>query len=212
PAPGGSTTPPPAPGGSTWRANLDHVAVGILDPELRVAEGEIPDAARVERPLHGIEVLDLEREVRARGIDPVEGLRLLDQVHLGAADVVPGSGHAEVGPRGEPEAEQALVERARAAEIADPDRGVVQPRDAHVAHVISTSSTRKVRAGPMPNHDPIHAIQYFRASSSRTCASSAGSVMDRAFPRTRSPSTSSVTSGVFAAFRTQSRLVSSVPR
>src|SRR5262249_28452015 len=162
-----------------------------------------------EGTLDYLKIVDLEREVRVGGVDPVERLRLLDEMDVGAADVVPGARHAELGSRGAPEPEQPLIELARAGEGPDPHRGVVRPRDSHVRHVTSTSSTRSVRAGPIPNHDPIQAIQYFPARSARTRASTPGSVMTRAVPRTRRPSISSVTSGVFTAFRTQSRRASS---
>src|SRR5207245_9843283 len=44
-------------------AQLDHVAVGIADPELRAAEVEVRDAARVEHLPHPFDALHPQREV-----------------------------------------------------------------------------------------------------------------------------------------------------
>src|ERR1051325_3070657 len=63
-------TTSPTPGGSSSRpADLDHVAVGITQPELRATEMEIAHAALVERLSHRLEVLHLEREVWPGRVD-----------------------------------------------------------------------------------------------------------------------------------------------
>src|SRR6266581_1626962 len=111
-----------------------------------------------------------------------------------------------------PQAEQALVERARAGEVRDADGSVIEAAHMDVAHVTSRSSTRKVASGPIRNHDPIQAIQYLRARRSRMRPSSTGSVTTRARPRTRSSPTSSATSGVLRRLRTQSRFAFRVAR
>src|SRR5690242_19794083 len=89
-------------------AELDDVAVRVADPELRAAELEVRDAARIERALHVGEALDLEGDVRVRRVDAVHHLRGLDQVQLAAAHVVPAAREAQVGTRREPETEQPL--------------------------------------------------------------------------------------------------------
>src|SRR5438067_1175337 len=58
-------------------AQLDHVAVGIADPELRAAEVEVRDAARVEHLPHPFDALHPQREVRIGRVDVLEHLLLL---------------------------------------------------------------------------------------------------------------------------------------
>src|SRR6266849_1482642 len=193
-------------------AELDHVAVRIADPELRAAEVEVADAARVEQALHLRDALHLEREVRAARVDVDRHRLALDQVELRAAEVVPRARHAEIRPRCGRQPEEPLVERARAREVADAHGCMVEATDAQVAHVASTPSTRKVASGPCPSHEPIHAIQYLPARSPRIRASSTGSVTALARPRRRTSPASSATSGVFRRLRTQSRLAFSVAR
>src|SRR2546422_2684640 len=199
-------------GGCPRLAELDHVAVGIADPELGAAEVEVGHTARVEGLSHQLDALHPEREVRIGRVDVLEHLPLLDEMELRAAQVVPGAGEAQVRARRHPQAEQALVERARAGEVRDADGSVIEAAHMDVAHVTSRSSTRKVASGPIRNHDPIQAIQYLRARRSRMRPSSTGSVTTRARPRTRSSPTSSATFGVLRRLRTQSRFAFRVAR
>src|SRR5206468_3974058 len=166
-------------------AELDHVAVGIADPELGPPEVAVGDAARVERLPYPLDALHLQRDVRIGRVDVLEYLLLLHEVELGAAQVVPRAGKAQIRPRRQAQAEQALVERARAREVGDADRGVIEAANVHVGHAAASRlSTRKVASGPIPNDDPIQAIQYLRARRSRMRASSTGSVTTLARPRT----------------------------
>src|SRR6266566_4391503 len=199
-------------GGCPRLAELHHVAVGIADPELGAAEVEVRDAAHVERLPHPLDAVHPQREVRIAGVDVLEHLLLLDEMELRAAQVVPRAGKAEIRPRRQPQAEQALVEGARAGEVRDADGGVIEAAGMHVVHATSRSSTRKVASGPIPNHDPIHAIQYLRARRSRMRPSSTGSVTTLARPRTRRRPSASVTSGVLRTLRTQSRFAFRVAR
>src|SRR5262249_58573718 len=106
---------------STRLAELDDVAVRVAHPELGLAEGEERHAARLERALHLGHALDLEGEVPRRRVDALERDRVRDQVELAVADRVPFPGEAQIRPRRRREAEQPLVELARAGEVAEAD-------------------------------------------------------------------------------------------
>src|SRR5436305_671474 len=136
----------------------------------------------------------LQRRLRPLGRGP----------HRQRAQPRPASGARAGAPREAPCRQLSPLLRAPARGGPQAARGL-RPQPAGVS-----SSTRNVRSGPLPNHEAIHAIQYLRASRSRTCASPVRSVIVVRRPRTRSEPRSSSTSGFFCALRTQSRRAFSV--
>src|SRR5437899_4543891 len=94
------------------------------DPHFAL-EVEVGNPACLELTPDGLQALDLEREVRVGGVDPLEQLLACDQVELVRPDAVPRARKAEVRARHLPEPQQTLVEITRAGEVAAPDRDVL---------------------------------------------------------------------------------------
>src|SRR5271157_1372938 len=84
-------------------AKLDRVAVGIEDPELASSgirrRFEKFDSAAVQISLGGLEIFDLNREMRTQRIDLAHALVAGDQVDLVFTDAVPGAAELEIGTR-----------------------------------------------------------------------------------------------------------------